>query len=191
MGGVRVPWQAGRPLPPATPYHHRLGWQFWFAAMSLSPRRHPGSAGCWRNCWRATMMYSRYWRRTPSPTSPRSTSGPCATATGSRCPRSAPSRATGGNASAWGPTCHRCRQGRLAVRSGESDPHFGRVYRSGKTGSGMGRGLLLGIRFVSFRPESEGLEETAGSLAPYDATLRFEVTSGFRFCHARSRVRTK
>jgi hypothetical protein len=23
------------------PYHHRLGWQLWFAAMSPSPRRHP------------------------------------------------------------------------------------------------------------------------------------------------------
>ncbi|MFB6353981.1 MAG: lipase maturation factor family protein [Halobacteriales archaeon] len=44
-------WQAyevpGKPTDPAkrppqiAPYHHRLGWQLWFAAMSPSPRRHP------------------------------------------------------------------------------------------------------------------------------------------------------
>ncbi|WP_433625423.1 lipase maturation factor family protein [Halomicrococcus sp. NG-SE-24] len=27
--------------PQVAPYHHRLGWQLWFAAMSPSPRRHP------------------------------------------------------------------------------------------------------------------------------------------------------
>ena len=27
--------------PIVAPYHHRLGWQLWFAAMSPSPRRHP------------------------------------------------------------------------------------------------------------------------------------------------------
>ena len=44
-------WQAyevpGKPTDPArrppqiAPYHHRLGWQLWFAAMSPSPQRHP------------------------------------------------------------------------------------------------------------------------------------------------------
>ena len=31
---------ARRP-PQVAPFHHRLGWQLWFAAMSPSPRRHP------------------------------------------------------------------------------------------------------------------------------------------------------
>jgi membrane protein implicated in regulation of membrane protease activity len=44
-------WEAyefpGKPTDPGTrppfvaPYHHRLGWQLWFAAMSPTPHRHP------------------------------------------------------------------------------------------------------------------------------------------------------
>lgn len=35
------PGDPSRRPPQVAPYHHRLGWQLWFAAMSPSPRRHP------------------------------------------------------------------------------------------------------------------------------------------------------
>jgi hypothetical protein len=35
------PTDPSRRPPQIAPYHHRLGWQLWFAAMSPSPRRHP------------------------------------------------------------------------------------------------------------------------------------------------------
>ena len=35
------PTDPTRRPPQVAPYHHRLGWQLWFAAMSPSPRRHP------------------------------------------------------------------------------------------------------------------------------------------------------
>ena len=36
-----TPTDPARRPPQVAPYHHRLGWQLWFAAMSPSPRRHP------------------------------------------------------------------------------------------------------------------------------------------------------
>ncbi len=35
------PGDPGRQPPPVSPYHLRLDWQMWFAAMSTSPHRHP------------------------------------------------------------------------------------------------------------------------------------------------------
>lgn len=65
------------------PYHLRLDWLMWFAA--LSPRTHsPGSARSWSGCWRTTGTRCGCCATTRSPTSRPHTFAPGCTTTGTR-----------------------------------------------------------------------------------------------------------
>lgn len=102
------------------PYHLRLDWMMWFAA--LSPRtRAPGSGPSSTGCWRATGTRSGCSATTRSPTGRPGRCAPGCSATGSPESGSCGRRDAGGTAPTSGNSC---------------GPPPGRCRRSGRAGDG-------------------------------------------------------
>ena len=64
------PGDPSRRPPQIAPYHLRLDWLMWFAAMSSTPEEHRGSARCSRSCSKAIADVLSLLRTNPFPDRP-------------------------------------------------------------------------------------------------------------------------